>query len=66
MSILGSVTGMSIEYTIGCDECGRLIDASRVSAAAARLVVRSMGGRVNLPGGKDLCNYCVAEGRKSA
>jgi hypothetical protein len=53
---------VSIEYTIGCDECGRLIDASRESAAAARRVVREMGGRVNLPGGKDLCNFCVLDG----
>lgn len=55
---------MSVEYTIGCDSCGRLIDASGRSAAAAREVVRELGGRVNLPGGKDLCNYCVAEGKQ--
>ena len=64
MSTLGSVSGMSVEYTIGCDGCGRVIDASSRSAAAARESVRKMGGRVNLPGGKDLCNYCVDEGRK--
>lgn len=59
MSILGSVKCMSLEYTIVCDGCGRLIDASGRSAAAARESVREMGGLVNLPGGKDLCNQCA-------
>jgi hypothetical protein len=40
------------------------IDASKRSAAAARAVVREMGGRVSLPGGKDLCPNCVAEGKQ--
>ena len=53
---------MSLEYTINCDGCGRLIDASSESATAARRNVREMGGRVNLPGGKDLCNFCVRGG----
>ena len=51
---------MSLEYTIVCDECSRLIDASNRSAAVARQSVREMGGRVNLPGGRDICNQCVA------
>ena len=55
---------MSVEYTIVCDGCSRGIDGSLNSAAAARRSVREMGGRVNLPGGKDLCNYCVAEGKE--
>ena len=42
---------MSLEYTIVCDGCGRLIDASLISFAIARRSVREMGGRVNLPGG---------------
>jgi hypothetical protein len=54
--------GVSIEYTIVCDGCARLIDASGQSPAAARKSVREMGGRVSLPGGKDLCNQCVAHG----
>lgn len=54
---------MSVEYSIGCDGCGALLDASPKSAAAARKVVRDMGGRTNLPGGKDLCPECVANGR---
>lgn len=56
---------MSLEYAIDCDSCGRLIDASRESAAVARRSVREMGGKVNLPGGKDLCHHCVAEGRRA-
>jgi hypothetical protein len=55
---------MSVEYSIGCDGCGALIDASKTSAAAARRSVREMGGRVNLPGGKDLCHHCVAAGKE--
>lgn len=52
---------MSLEYAIGCDGCGALLDSSKVSAAAARKVVREeLGGRTNLPGGKDLCGACVA------
>jgi hypothetical protein len=53
---------VSVEYTIVCDGCSRLIDASKASAAEARKSVRDMGGRVNLPGGKDLCAWCVADG----
>jgi hypothetical protein len=53
---------MSIEYTVYCNGCGRLIDASTVSAAETRKSVREMGGRVNLPSGKDLCCQCVAAG----
>ena len=52
---------MSIEYTIYCNGCGRLIDASNVSAAEARKSVRDMGGQVNLPGGEDMCHQCVVE-----
>lgn len=52
---------MSVEYTIICDACGRLIDASSVSAAAARASVRDMGGAIALPGGKDFCNQCARE-----
>jgi hypothetical protein len=56
---------VSLQYAIGCDGCGALLDASSVSAAAARKVVRNeLGGRVNLPGGKDLCGDCVAAGKK--
>lgn len=55
---------MSVEYTINCNGCGLLIDASHVSAAEARKSVREMGGKVNLPGGMDLCAQCVAAGVK--
>jgi hypothetical protein len=52
---------VSLEYTIICDKCGRLIDASRQSAAAARASVRDMGGVIAQPGGKDFCNQCARE-----
>lgn len=55
---------MSVNYDIVCDGCGFPIDGSLHSAADARLRVREMGGRVNLPGGKDLCPECVRTGRK--
>jgi hypothetical protein len=54
---------MSIEYTVYCDACSQIIDASTKSAAVARRSVRGMGGRVNLPGGKDLCQQCAADGK---
>lgn len=53
---------MSVEYTIVCDGCGWLINASGTSAAMARKSVREMGGRVGLPGGKDLCPECAKNG----
>jgi hypothetical protein len=55
---------MSLEYAIYCNGCGRHIDASTVSAAVARQSVRDTGGRVNLPGVKDLCAECVADGKR--
>lgn len=53
---------MSIEYTVYCNGCSRIIDASTQSVAAARKSVRELGGRIGLPGGKDLCCQCVAAG----
>jgi hypothetical protein len=53
---------VSIECTVYCNGCSRIIDASTESAGEARKSVREMGGRVNLPGGKDLCSQCVAAG----
>jgi hypothetical protein len=55
---------MSIEYTIYCNGCGRIVEANPASAAEARRAVREMGGKVNLPGVKDLCRECVTEGRQ--
>ena len=54
---------MSVEYTIFCNGCGEVIEASRVSANVARNTVRDMGGRTSLPGGKDLCPACVTAGK---
>lgn len=55
---------MSVEYDIVCDGCGAAVDGSHISAAAARRSIRKEGGRVNLPGGKDLCVNCVKDGRR--
>jgi hypothetical protein len=52
---------VTVEYTIICDRCGRLIDASRQSVSAARASVRDMGGAIGLPGGQDFCNQCAPE-----
>lgn len=53
---------MSIEVTICCDECSRVIDGAK-TARRARASVRKMGGRVNLPGGRDICHWCVADAK---
>ncbi len=50
---------MSVEYTIVCDECATVLDASGVSAAKARRLLRSQGCRVALPGGRDYCAQCA-------
>ncbi len=56
-----------IEYTIICDGCSQLGDASKASASVARNVLREeKGWRVNLPGGQDLCDCCAAEGRQAS
>lgn len=55
---------MSVEYDIVCDGCGSVIDGSSASATAARKLIRAIGGRTNLPGGKDLCPLCVQNGRQ--
>jgi hypothetical protein len=54
---------VSAEATIVCDGCGCIIDAGK-TAGEARRNIRETGGRVNLPGGKDLCASCVTEGRQ--
>lgn len=51
---------MSVEVSIICDECGRVTDAAK-TAAKARATIREAGGRVALPGGRDICNWCVAD-----
>lgn len=53
---------MSVQVTIDCDECGRVIDGGK-TAKQIRAAIRSEGGRVNLPGGKDICHWCVADAR---
>jgi len=55
---------MSVEYLIVCDGCSAAIDGHPKSAAGARQKIREIGGRVNLPGGKDLCPDCVKAGKE--
>lgn len=55
---------MSVKYTIICDACRRLIESRGTSAFEARVGVRLAGGRTNLPGGRDVCGWCVRDGRK--
>jgi hypothetical protein len=55
---------VSVEYLIICDGCGAAVDGNPKSAAAARRIIRQDGGRVNLPGGKDLCPVCVKAGKE--
>ena len=55
---------MSLEYTICCDRCGRLIVAAK-STAQARREVRELGGRTRYADGGDICNFCVADEQPS-
>jgi len=55
---------VSIGVTIVCDGCGTVLAGGGSSAAVARRDVVSICGRVNLPGGKDLCRQCISEGRQ--
>ena len=54
---------MTLEYMIVCDGCAGVIDASTVSAARARAAIKESGGKVGLPGGKDLCPSCVIDSK---
>jgi hypothetical protein len=49
---------MSIEVVILCDACGLAIDGGK-TATAVRKAIKETGGRVNLPGGKDMCPWCA-------
>jgi hypothetical protein len=49
---------MSVERAIICDMCAFLIAAGK-TAAKARADVKEMGGKVSLPGGRDLCPKCL-------
>jgi hypothetical protein len=55
---------VSIDVTIVCDGCGMVLAGGGRSAAVARRDVVYLGGRVSLPGGRDLCRQCVSEGRQ--
>lgn len=49
---------MSLEVTVNCDECSRIITAAK-TGAKARADARRNGARTALPGGRDLCPDCV-------
>lgn len=49
---------MSVEVTVWCDECKRVI-ATGPTPASARLVVLGERGMVNMPGGEDVCAKCA-------
>lgn len=51
---------MAVEYTLICDECSRVIDASRLSAAEVRRRARAQGIAVRKKA-NDVCRICVAE-----
>lgn len=48
---------MAVEFTIYCDDCGSIIDASRTSVRAARATAQLQCGAVSA-GGKDFCAGC--------
>jgi hypothetical protein len=52
---------MSVEVTLICDGCGKVIDGGR-TAKKIRDEARGYGARVSMPGGKDYCPSCVAAG----
>lgn len=50
---------MSVEHTIICDNCSAVGDASPESAAKARGALREQRHwKVDLPGGRDICEHC--------
>lgn len=55
---------MSVEVTIVCDRCSRVASAAK-TATKARTALREAGGRVSLPGGKDICEWCVVEAKEA-
>lgn len=55
---------MTIEFTIICDWCGRVVAGSVINTARARRDVTDAGGKTSLPAGKDLCGTCVEKGVK--
>ena len=46
-----------IDYNLCCDECGRIIDGSKVSAAQVRRQTKRQG-LVTRVKGKDICWIC--------
>jgi hypothetical protein len=49
---------MSIDYNLQCDECGRTIDGSIISASEVRRVAKLQGIAIRRRG-KDICCYCA-------
>lgn len=53
---------MTVEINIVCDGCGCITSAAK-TADKARQENREHGGKGPMPGGLDLCPYCVRTGR---
>lgn len=51
---------MSIEVTVICDRCGRVMDSAKTAAKARAALRRDMpGANIGLPGGRDECMWCA-------
>ena len=49
---------MSIDYNLICDECGRIVDGSKVSSAEVRRQALRQG-IIKRVGHKDICLRCI-------
>jgi hypothetical protein len=47
-----------IEFTLSCDDCGRVIVSSKASPATARTIGRLTCGAARI-GRRDLCSDCI-------
>jgi hypothetical protein len=53
---------VSLEVTVICDECGRVIDGGKTAAKTRAAIKRDTpDAKVGLPGGRDICAWCVQE-----
>jgi hypothetical protein len=56
----GEETAVSIEVTVICDKCGRIIDGGKTAAKTRAAIKRDTPeAKVGLPGGRDVCSWCV-------
>lgn len=52
---------MSLEIAVICDGCGAVIAGGK-TASKARKDAKELGARTGLPGGRDICRDCGANG----